>query len=405
MAGRPSINGAAAQPFATEAGAADAHLPPGSPPGRWRILDRLVVAGFALALVLPAAMLLARIHAKQVENRSPRELPALTAAGLLDETWPAGVDGFLTDRIALRPYAIRARGELFWLTGGTGTPAVVRGRDGWLFIRAEFEPVCRFSGAELGSSLVDAAHGLAAAGVEFRFLLVPDKHAVYPDKLGPGVPFGPSCADANRADFLAAIATLGPVAIDARPVLAQAREAAAADLYYAKDSHWAPSGAVAAIAALARSFPGLDWADSDVVEVGSVRRTMDLATFLGIRRVERTPKLEIRPGVTHQTADVEVPVEIHNARAIPRFTASGDRPTLPGRTLVIYDSFFGIDAPLVLPLFAESTWIHVGDLLNHPELAKILGPFDRVIFERVERGLYETDVRTFLSALVGSPGG
>ena len=38
------------QPFATEAGAADAHLPPGPPPGPWRLLDRLVVVGFVLAL-------------------------------------------------------------------------------------------------------------------------------------------------------------------------------------------------------------------------------------------------------------------------------------------------------------------------------------------------------------------
>ena len=54
-------------------------------------------------------------------------MPALTVAGLLDATWAAGVDGFLVDQLAPRPYAIRLRGELLWLTGGTGNPEVIRG--------------------------------------------------------------------------------------------------------------------------------------------------------------------------------------------------------------------------------------------------------------------------------------
>ena len=58
-----------------------------------------------------------------------------------------------------------------------------------------------------------------------------------------------------------------------------------------------------------------------------------------------------------------------------------------------------------LPAFVQETiWIHEGDLLNHPEIGRMIGPVDRVILERVERGLYFTHVDELLSTLVRSPG-
>jgi hypothetical protein len=401
----PAANGAV-QPFATEAGAADAHLPPGSPPGPWRLLDRLVVLAFAAALIAPGLLLVAGVHAAQVENRPPRQLPALTAKGLLDATWPAGVDGFLNDHLAPRPYAIRIRGEVYWLTGGTGNPSVIRGKDGWLFFHEEFEPRCLFTGAQLGAALEAAAAALADKGMELRFLVVPDKHSVYADKAPAGLPFGPSCEDTGRADLEAAIARLDGTVIDARAALLAARATPGGpDLYYSEDTHWTPSGAAIAVGELVRSFTPNLWSDADVVQRGNSRRAMDTATLLGLRRVARTPRILLRPDVAQHREDVTVPVTVQNARAVFRITSSGSQQLLPGRTLVIYDSFFGIDTRLVAPYFAETTWVHEGDLLDHPELAGILGPFDRVIVDRVERGLYGTDVGALLAPLTGAAGG
>ena len=47
-------------------GDAPAHLPRG-PEGRtWRLLDRLVIAGFALALIVPGALLAAGVRPNRV---------------------------------------------------------------------------------------------------------------------------------------------------------------------------------------------------------------------------------------------------------------------------------------------------------------------------------------------------
>jgi hypothetical protein len=47
-------------------------------------------------------------------------------------------------------------------------------------------------------------------------------------------------------------------------------------------------------------------------------------------------------------------------------------------------------------------WVHAGDLGRNPQLATELGRFDRVILERVERGLYDTDVEKVLRPMIGA---
>jgi hypothetical protein len=66
----------------------------------------------------------------------------------------------------------------------------------------------------------------------------------------------------------------------------------------------------------------------------------------------------------------------------------------------VYESFFGIQMASIAPFFADSTWIHFNDLLSHPEIGRLIGRADRVIFERVERGLYFTKILSLLRPLV-----
>jgi alginate O-acetyltransferase complex protein AlgJ len=397
MAGSEAAGGVA-QPFASEAGAAEARVLPGPPPGPWRLLDRLVVAGFAAALVLPAALLVARVDVAQVENRAPRTLPALSIAGLADATWPAGVDGFLTDHLWPRPYAIRLRGEVYRLSGGTGNPDVIRGVDDWLFIRQELQPRCPRTPAQQAAALERGAAAFGQRGIEFRFVLAPDKHTIYPEKLPPRNPFPPSCVDTNRAELDEAIAPLEGVAIDTTAALQAARATPGApEVYYDQDTHWTPMGAVAALGELARSFgPGV-WSAEDVQVQGRSRRVLDTPGLVGLRQVVVMPKVVIRPEVAQHRVDVPVPVTANNARTVFRITSTGSDRLLPGRTLIVYDSFFGIVTYLVAPYFEDSTWVNIQDMRNHPEIARLLGPFDRVIVECVGRGFYETDFDAILT--------
>jgi acetyltransferase AlgX (SGNH hydrolase-like protein) len=385
-------------PFAPERSAASAHLPEGAPSRAWRRLDRLVLAVTLAGLLLPGSLLAVGIHDRPIENRPLVAMPGLGLGGLLDGTWFAGVDAFLADNIAVRAYAVRVRGEVFYRLGGTGNPEVLRGRDGWLFTRGEFEPDCRYSSGQLLAALADAASAAAAKGITFRFVAVPDKHAIYPEELAAD-PFPPACSEIDRAALRTGLAGLGRVGIDGWSALEAAKLAGGPELYYHGDTHWTPAGAAEIVKALVRSIDPALWSDADATVHGTKSRSVDLALQLGIRRIERVPNLVLRPSVSIARSDLAVPVDIHNARAVFTTTATGPEPTVPGRTLVIYDSFFGLDVNLVAPFFANATWVHVGDMGNHPELATLLGPFDTIVLERVERGLYGTDLATTLGRL------
>lgn len=382
------------------------HLPPPSPGRRWRLFDRLVVVMFCVGLVVPALLMAARIRPAAIENRPLLKAPPITIGSLIDSRWYAAVDRFIADNIAVRPLAIRARGEIYWRTGGTGNPAVVRGAGSWLFTLEEIQARCDLGPDDIAAALDRAAAAFTSAGQEFRFVVAPDKHVIYPEKLDPGMIYGPSCTDDRRAAMEAAIKARSAFAIDGWSVVA-AERAADPDgplLYYTEDSHWTPSGALPAIRALIESLdPGL-WRADDVAPGGVKKVVMELARQAGLSRAETVPRPKLRPGVAIVRTSLDLPVATNNARAVFRFTASGDRPLIPGRTVIVYDSFFGLNMAAVSPFFAESIWIHQGDLLNHPEIAKLIGPVDRVILERVERGLYFTKIDDLLRPLVRTGG-
>lgn len=375
------------------------HLPPAGP-GAWRHLDRAVALGFVGLLVVPGLVMALGLRPPAVENRPLYTPPPFAVGSLLETSWYAQWDQFLSDNLVLRPYAVRIRGTAIYETGGTGNPEVIRGAGSWLFSRGEFEPDCTQTAATLTAALDAAALRFDAAGIDLRIMVAPDKHAIYPDKLGEHHPFPPPCSDVERGALRAAIAARPGISVDAWAAVLARRESApdGPPLYYRQDSHWTPTGAVVAIRDLVRSLDPSLWSDEDVVEVGTRNVAMDLARQIGLRRSEATIQLAVRPGVTQVREGVPVNADLSNARAVFRVTASGDRPVLDGRTLVLYDSYFGLNVARVAPFFAESVWVHVGDLGNYPELAAALGPFDRVILERSERGLYGTDVDALLAA-------
>jgi len=385
-------------PFAPERSAASAHLPEGSPTPLWRRLDRLVLAVTLLGLLVPWGMLLAGFRPRPIENRPLAHLPALTIARLADGSWFKGADAFLSDNVWVRPYAIRVRGEAYWLSGGTGNPTVLRGHDGWLFTSGEFAPDCRFTADQIVAAMQAEAASIGSH-MALRFVMVPDKRDIYPEEVAAN-PFPPTCSDAGRATLRAGLAALGSTGVDGWAPLEAARAAQPGSLlYWKEDTHWTPLGAIQVIRPLIQSLAPSLWNEADVVVEGVKHRTVDLAEQLGLRRVESTPMVVVRPSETVAQSDLATPVATVNARAVFQTIATGPEPVIPGRTLILYDSFFGLEVSLLAPYFANVTWIHVGDATNRPDLVSRFGPFDTVILERVERGIYTSDLPTMLSGL------
>jgi hypothetical protein len=384
---------------------AAAHLPQPSADPRWRRLDVLASVAFLLALTFPLGLFAAGARPPLIDNRPLLTPPPLSPSVILDPATYTAMDRYLADVMALRGYAVEIRSAIdAGVLGGTVTPEVVRGTGDWLFSRAELDPNCRWSAADIGDQLDRLERDFTAAGQTFRFVAVPDKRVIYPDRLRTDIDLPVACTDARRQPLRSWIAARATVAVDGwAPLLAaRASEGAADGLYYTQDSHWTPQGAIVVIRDLVRSLDPAQWDDSQVVEDGVLERRQELARQMGISNTITVPRLRVRPANDLDRSEVDTSATLANAAAIYRYTASGPVPTIPGRTLIVYDSFFGITQGLVAPFFAESVWVHAGDLGRNPQLATELGRFDRVILERVERGLYDTDVEKVLRPMIGA---
>lgn len=385
-------------------------LPAPSPTTAGRLMDRLIAIAFVAVLLVPAGAMAAGLRPPSIENRPIRPFPELRPGSLLDTAWYGEIDKALTDRLVLRPAAVRLRASLNYAIGGTGTPRVIRGDGDWLFYGLDFHATCRVSASEYLASLDALEAQFRANGQRLRVMIAPDKSSVYPDRFkGARPPAG--CGARNRAPVRKGLADRGAFTVDAWQLLEAARAAAPTGplLYYKQDTHWTADGAAVAIGPLISTFDATLWDPAQVTDGGAFAADMDLARIIGLDATEPGHRLLARPATTVSRVDLPGtdPADPH---AVFELRSTGPDRVVAGRTLVIYDSFLYdstrpfIGPDLVAPFFADSVWIRIDVLLAHPELGPQFGPYDTVIFERVERAAYDVPLATFLSPLVRTPG-
>lgn len=373
-------------------------------------MDRLVAIAFVAVLLVPAGAMAAGLRPPSIENRPIQPFPDLRPGSVLDASWYGEIDKALTDRLVLRPAAVRLRAALNYGVGGTGTTRVIRGEGDWLFYGLDFHATCRVSASAYLASLDALEAQFRAHGQQFRAIIAPDKSSIYPDQFKATRP--PSgCTARNRTPVREGLADRGAFTVDAWQLLDDARAAAPTGppLYFKQDTHWTPDGAAVAIAPLIRTFDSTLWDPAHVTDGGAFAAEMDLARIIGLDATEPTNRILARPAMTVSRVDLPG-TDATDPKAVFELRSTGVHRVVPGRTLVIYDSFlYAGDRPfvgldVVAPFFADSVWIRIDVLLEHPELGPRFGPYDSVIFERVERAVYDVPIETFLSPLVRTSG-
>ena len=175
-------------------------------------------------------------------------------------------------------------------------------------------------------------------------------------------------------------------------------------MYFARDTHWTPFGALIAMRRLIDSLdPGL-WDEREMQVDGFASYATDLSRLMGTPTLERMPKLLVRPGVEMTVTTVPTEIHLRNARAIPWYHVPSDVPAVEGRTLMVYDSFFGTSQAPIARWFRETVWVHYNDLFYYPKLAADLPKFDRIVLERVEQRAHDVDIEGLLAPLVKAAG-
>ena len=212
-----------------------------------RALAAIRVGLFLAVLMIPLVRMANTSAVLAHEQRARAPMPSLAAG----RQFPEAFDAYFRDSFGDRDELIRWHNLLkFRAFGESPVPAVIVGRQGWLFYATPEDglDIRNFSGrwphqpSEVESWLdhQDArAREYAKAGARYLIAVVPDKQSIYPD-LVPAR-FGPH-APGVLAEFVQRAASHPLLTVvDLTPVLQPERDRA--QLYYKGDAHWNGQGA------------------------------------------------------------------------------------------------------------------------------------------------------------------
>jgi alginate O-acetyltransferase complex protein AlgJ len=361
--------------------------------GPW---DAILTVLFVAIISLPLAANLGGHDGAdpEAENRELASMPHLTASRRSIVAYTEGFGRWFEDHFGFRAALVRWYGEsrYFWL-GVSPSPAVIKGRDGWLFYADDggAEDATNESLLEPGeleawrASLIKTRDWLHRRGIAYVFTIAPDKHVVYPENL-------PSTL--NRVNLMSRGDQLEKVCREAAIPVADLRAAVAAAkqpdrIYFKTDTHWNDRGAFVAyrqiIAAVRTQAPLVPeaWTRDDFVPAEREIEGQDLARMIGLMRVLREMDLTLVARRIRHAQVVEpagAPPTAEEGRLVTEIPGS----TLP-RAVVFRDSFASRLVPFLSEHFSRAVYLWQNDFdsdvieQEHPDV---------VIQEIVSRHLY-----------------
>lgn len=352
-----------------------------------------------------------------VEKRAPKPLPKLSVDDVVNDSFYKKLDGFLSDKVAFRGFLIQARkfAEIQFLQEDRFGRVDI-GKHNWLYFRSSYwlpkeqtEEAARNTLHKLENFLEQADQYRA----DFRLVVAPDKHTIYPENLS-----AQGLRDVERTSAARKIFhDWFYQQQDARVInLWQAlltRKAESDELLYIPgDTHHSFAGAMVMARETVESIqPGI-WRDEDVVKVGE-EYSSDLSTLIGLHDIRITEDSIIdefrvqRPGVKVEKVTLEGQEfssleAAEQAICIDRnrpgnctknsitqvISSSTGQPLIKGKTLIIHDSFIqGFLRPSLIQFFEDVSFVH-HDNMTSESFHQALENYDHVILETVERSAF-----------------
>ncbi len=369
---------------------------PGSTPGLRGA--RPAAAAFLAMIAVPLVAYVLGVRAPATENRAQTPTPSLGAVARLDETALARLSDHLTETLPGRQAAVRVDAMVDrYVFGQSPNTDVLLGEDGWLFLAKSVDVPCRtdaevrFLRAEL-----ERAHDLVArTGRDLRVIVPPNKATVYPEQLGRSTRVaecGFALSDAYR-DQLEQDPPAGYLPLWDR-IDALRRRVADHPIYLPTDTHWTTEGSVEMVERIVESFDPSLLDGVEAVSGRSLPYVGDLARLIGLPDEEVEELLDLRrPGVDWELkrpSGVDwLPAATPEMEASVLQATGGD--VVPGRTVMVHDSFAYLSRAQMAPFFADLVMIR-----RHPIavtwVGEIVSRADHVVLEVVERSLWQAVV-------------
>jgi hypothetical protein len=236
-------------------------------------LDSILVAFFVCALLAPWVDEIVRTNdkrgPKEHEQREPSPRPVLDERTL--QTYPEQYSAYFDDTFGLRDFLLRWHSiEKYFVFGVSPTSRVVLGKDDWMFYTGDhsievYRGLLPFTQKELESWQRMIEHKrdlLKARGIEYLFVIGPNKESVYPDYMAPR--FNRVHAHTRMDQLVDHMRAKSDVEVlDLRPALIAGRSADVPDnhTYFELGTHWNGRGCYISyhevMARLAKRFPNV----------------------------------------------------------------------------------------------------------------------------------------------------
>lgn len=357
----------------------------------------------AILILLPgaAALLFSEQALEQVrswEKREPIPLDSLMtdASDLGDPAAWNQVTMALSDRIPLRVQLTSAlRGLERDLLNRRLFDEVVSCPGPWMYYRptldrAPVEPE-RFTQA------LDAFRRQATdAGARFFVAPAPDKVSIYPEHLCTHRVAFDAYRQARDDLHRHFAESSEPELIDTWGPLLEAKGRADGLVYFQTDTHYNARGAVIYARTLLQAINPDAWGDAEVVFGAADQKRHDLLQLAGFSGpTEETISFQVkRPDVHAETcyadnAEIECSeaFSLHQHPIRVKVTADSGTTLIPGRTLILHDSFVeGFLKPVLWQFFEDVSYVHVSNL-KAGELIAALAVYDQIVISRAERNL------------------
>ena len=359
--------------------------------------QRVFAAVFLLLLMLPMATWLAAWDNQVVllEQRAPVAFPPRPHMREALQAWPQAFDRWLHDRSGLRSALVFAGSWIeVNLLGQSTNPDVVLGRDGWLFYAGDraFEQLRGrdlFTPAQLDhwiDRMQQRRDWLAARGIAFLIVFVPNKERVYPEFLPASV--GEPAAVSRPMQLARRLrerhSDLPLLDLTATLVAAKQRT----QVYARYDTHWSGSGAFdgyqAIMQRLQPMLPSLQPLRADQMENVAITypaHQLDLQRMLGLGWAGHgetldVPLLRDEPAWQTRREDLQ-------GDGGDRMRLTSTRSEAP-TSLWLSDSFAGALAVYLNHTFRRATLVPHRGLRFDRALIEAERP-DVVVYEVVER--------------------
>jgi hypothetical protein len=226
-------------------------------------------------------------------------------------------ESFFNDHFGFRNWLIQLNNRFrLNIFGVSGSPKVLAGKDGWLYYTGnqvidDYRGVNKFTNEDLKqwqTVIEKKQRWLASQGIEYLFLVAPNKASIYPEYLPDGI-----VRVGNSGPLDQLVAHLNQYStvkiLDLRETLRTQKKEGL--LFFRTDTHWSFLGAFFAYEQIASqlvsNFPQVKKISRDELNIDiQLRNGGDLATMLGMQRTLKEEVSQISLLNTRSTKIMEV---------------------------------------------------------------------------------------------------